>query len=90
MMIAKSLDNGATWETSKVVAKSAGLVWAGHCAVAPDGNIGVMWYDTLENVPKDGEITVRVYFAISKDDGGSCPNKTKTPLSDIRELLLIY
>ena len=67
--LAKSLDKGATWEPEKMVVDSDGYVCFAHSAVAPNGNIGVMWYDTREDEPDDGKIITRVYFAVSKDDG---------------------
>lgn len=67
--LAKSTDKGATWQPKKLVVDSDGYVCFASCAVAPNGNIGVMLYDTREDKPNDGKIISRVFFAVSKDDG---------------------
>ncbi|MBW2370410.1 MAG: exo-alpha-sialidase [Deltaproteobacteria bacterium] len=88
--IARSIDEGASWETPRVVAKSDGLVFSTHCAVAPDGTIGVMWYDTRENVLGDKEITTHVFFAVSKNDGESWTEIQLSEPFDMNQAALIF
>jgi len=63
-----------------------------NAAVAPDGAIGLMWYDTRADRPDDGKFLVDAYFAVSRDQGASFgelhlagPMDLRTAYADARE-----
>lgn len=63
-----------------------------NAAVAPDGTIGLMWYDTRSDRPDDGKFLVDAYAAVSRDGGASFkelhlagPMDLRTAYADARE-----
>ena len=69
--IATSHDRGAVWSAPITVADVTGPTWNAAIAAAPDGAIGVFWYDSRDDVPGDGRIDTRAHFAVSMDGGES-------------------
>ncbi len=65
--VATSRDRGASWGAPTTVADIEGPAWNAAIGAAPDGALGVFWYDAREDVPGDGPITTRARFAVSLD-----------------------
>ena len=65
--VATSLDRGVSWTAPAMVADIEGPAWNAAIGAAPDGALGVFWYDARDDVAGDGAITTRARFAVSLD-----------------------
>ncbi len=82
--VVTSPDRGASWSAPTTVAEVDGPAWNAAIGAAPDGALGVFWYDARDDVAGDGSITTRARFAVSLD-GASW---TETALSEPFDLAL--
>jgi hypothetical protein len=69
--IAKSSDGGVTWSGPTPLPDVTAFAFQPAIAVNARGTVGVMWYDTRNDRPGDGELTTDVWFAHSVDRGSS-------------------
>ena len=76
--VATSRDRGGSWSAPATVADVAGPAWNAAIGAAPDGALGVFWYDARDDVAGDGAITTRARFAVSLDG----ESWTETALSE--------
>jgi hypothetical protein len=67
--VSRSTDTGKKWTSPSAVAKVSGQAFLSEIAVQPDGTLGVTWYDTRNDRPKDGHWTADLFFADSHDRG---------------------
>jgi hypothetical protein len=67
--VARSTDGGRGWSAPVDVAKPAGQAFLPALGVSEDGTVGVMWDDSRNDKPGDGQFTVDVFFAHSHDGG---------------------
>ncbi len=65
--IASTRDGGAKWTKPAVIARIRGQAFLPAVAIAPDGTIGVTWYDTRNERSGSGQTTTDVWFAYSDD-----------------------
>lgn len=76
--VATSGDRGVSWSAPATVADIEGPAWNAAIGAAPDGALGVFWYDARDDVAGDGSITTRARFAVSLDG----ESWTETALSE--------
>lgn len=69
IFVAASSDGGATWSSPLVVKHQTAQTFQPTLAVAPDGTVGVTFYDTRNDVAGDSQLTTDVWFAHSHDQG---------------------
>jgi len=67
--VARSSDGGRSWSTPVDVAQVAGQAFLPALGVSGDGTVGVMWDDSRNDKPGDGQFTLDVWFAHSHDGG---------------------
>jgi hypothetical protein len=71
ILFAKSIDGGRSWSKPAAVAKVASQAFLPSLAVGGDGTIGVYWDDLRNDRPGDGQLTTDLFYALSKNGGGS-------------------
>lgn len=70
IFLTRSIDGGSTWSVPARVNDDASKndQWAPFVAVAPDGTVGLTWYDRRLD---DGNLLIDLFLAISRDGGAS-------------------
>jgi len=68
--VARSRDDGRSW-TSATLPGVRGFAFEPAIAVDSHGTVGVTWYDLRNDRPGDAALTADVWFAHSRDRGGS-------------------
>ena len=71
ILLARSTDAGATWSRPEAVADEPTQVFLPTVAVAPDGTVGVLWYDFRRFSGRSGELAADIWLATSRN--GSSP-----------------
>ncbi|MFL5886721.1 MAG: sialidase family protein, partial [Thermoleophilaceae bacterium] len=71
VLFSKSIDGGRSWSKQAAVAKVSSQAFLPSLAVGGDGTVGVYWDDLRNDRPGDGQLTTDVFYAISKNGGGS-------------------
>jgi hypothetical protein len=66
-----SSDGGVTWAGPTPLPGVSAFAFQPAIAVDGRGTVGVIWYDTRNDRPGDAALTTDVWFAHSKDGGGS-------------------
>jgi hypothetical protein len=69
--IAKSTDGGISWSGPTPLAGVSAFAFEPAIAVDRHGTVGVIWYDHRNDRPGDVPLTTDVWFAHSRDRGGS-------------------
>jgi hypothetical protein len=69
--IAKSTDGGTSWTGPTPLAGVSAFAFEPAIAVDKHGTVGAIWYDHRNDRPGDGALTTDVWFAQSRDGGGS-------------------
>jgi Neuraminidase (sialidase) len=69
--IVKSSDGGATWSGPTTLPGVSAFAFQPAIAVDARGTVGVMWYDTRNDLPRDAPLTTDVWFAHSRDAGNT-------------------
>ena len=69
--IVKSSDGGVTWSGPTPLPGVSAFAFQPAIAVDSRGTVGVMWYDTRNDLPGDKPLTTDVWFAHSRDGGTS-------------------
>lgn len=69
VQLTRSLDRGVSWEELRTVSVVKGPAWNAAVGTTPSGAIGVFWYDSRDDIPGDGVISVQARFAVSTDQG---------------------
>lgn len=77
ILVARSRDAGATWTKPAPVASPEAQVFTPELATAPDGTLGLSWYDLRSDRRGDEELTTTAHFAHSHDGGATW---SETPL----------
>jgi hypothetical protein len=65
--LAKSTDGGASWSPPTTIASTGAEMYLPVIAVAPDGTVGVTYYDDRRDVLGDGGYSNDLWFAHSDD-----------------------
>ena len=69
--IAKSTDGGISWSGPTPIAGINAFAFEPAIAVDKHGTVGVIWYDHRNDRSGDVPLTTDVWFAHSRDSGGS-------------------
>jgi hypothetical protein len=69
--IVKSSDGGVTWSGPTPLPGVSAFAFQPAIAVDSRGTVGLMWYDTRNDLPGDAPLTTDVWFAHSRDGGNS-------------------
>src|SRR5262245_8732029 len=69
--IARSTDGGFTWDDPRPLPGVTAFAFEPAIAVDRHGGVGVIWYDNRNDLPGDTPLTTDVWFAASRDGGGS-------------------
>ena len=69
-LLTNSTDGGQTWRAPKTVLQSSSPIMNPTLAVAPNGDLGLLFYDFRNDVPGDNEATADVWFARAKSPYG--------------------
>jgi hypothetical protein len=67
--LSRSADGGRTWSKARAVVDTGKQAFLPTMAAAPDGTLGMTWYDTRADVRGDGKFTADYRFALSRDGG---------------------
>jgi hypothetical protein len=73
--LARSRDGGRSWSKPTAVVDPGKQVFLPTIAAAPDGTLGLTWYDTRTDVSGDGKFTADYLFAASRDGGRTWPHQ---------------
>ena len=71
IMIARGRKDGSWESPHEAIGWAPRQTFFANGAVAPDGSIGLMWYDSRADRPNDGKFLVDAFFAVSRDGGRS-------------------
>jgi hypothetical protein len=75
IQLSRSTDGGKSWSKPKAVVNTGKQVFLPTIATAPDGTLGLTWYDTRADVRGDGKFTAEYRFALSRDGGRTWPSQ---------------
>jgi Neuraminidase (sialidase) len=64
-----SVDGGRSWSPQRRILLRRGQAFTPALAAAPDGSLGLSWYETGRDRPGDAALTTDVAFAHSRDGG---------------------
>jgi hypothetical protein len=67
--LARSGDGGKSWSKPTAVVATGKQAFLPTIAAAPDGSLGLTWYDTRTDTRGDGKFTTDYRFALSRDGG---------------------
>jgi hypothetical protein len=67
--LSRSADGGKSWSKPLPVVATGKQSFLPTIAAAPDGTLGMTWYDTRADVRGDGKFTTDYRFALSRDGG---------------------
>jgi hypothetical protein len=67
--LSRSADGGKTWSKPRAVVDTGKQAFLPTIAAAPDGTLGMTWYDTRADARGDGKFTADYRFALSADGG---------------------
>jgi hypothetical protein len=67
--LASSTDGGRSWSRPQRIASSTVPILNPNLALAPDGTLGLSFYDLRNDVPGDDTITTDVWFRSSRNSG---------------------
>lgn len=86
--LAKSTDGGASWASPTTVASAGAEMFLPVIAVAPDGTLGVTYYDDRCDVLGDQGYSNDLWFARSQDEGATWREAHVAGPFDMRTALL--
>jgi hypothetical protein len=73
--LSRSTDGGKNWSKPTAVVNTGKQAFLPTIATAPDGTLGLTWYDTRADVRGDGKFTAEYRFALSRDGGRTWPGQ---------------
>jgi hypothetical protein len=84
VVVTRSADGGSTWTPPVAVSMAGGEKGIPALAVAPDGTVGVTWYDFRGDVPGDDLFSAEIWFASSSDGGSNWRERRIAGPTDLR------
>lgn len=85
ILIARSADAGRTWSEPAPVVSLKAQAFTPELATAPDGTLGLSWYDLRSDRRGDKELTTTAHFAHSHDGGETWSETSLGGPFDLRE-----